>query len=47
MKIVHHRWPGLNIEVAPVQVQGRVAPDQIVAAIEPLTKEARPVEVLL
>jgi exodeoxyribonuclease VII large subunit len=47
MKIVHHRWPGLNIEVAPVQVQGRVAPDQIVAAIEAFNQEARPVEVLV
>jgi len=47
MKIVHKRWPGLNIEVAPVQVQGKVAPDQIVAAIETFNLEARPVEVLV
>jgi exodeoxyribonuclease VII large subunit len=47
MKIARKRWPGLDIEVAPVQVQGRVAPDQIVAAIEAFNQQARPVEVLV
>ncbi len=47
MKIVRKRWPKLAIEVAPVQVQGAVAPDQIVRAIEGFNQEARPVEVLV
>ncbi len=47
MKIVHKRWPGLNIELAPVQVQGKVAPEQIVRAIEAFNQEAKPVEVLV
>lgn len=34
IKIVNHRWGGLNIEVADVQVQGIGAAEQIVRAIE-------------
>jgi len=47
MKIVNARWGGLTIEVAPVQVQGKVAPDQIVAAINAFNQEARPVDVIV
>jgi exodeoxyribonuclease VII large subunit len=47
MKIIAKRWPMLQIEVAPVQVQGKVAPDQIVRAIEAFNQEAKPAEVLV
>jgi exodeoxyribonuclease VII large subunit len=47
IKIVHQRWPGLLIEFAPVQVQGKVSPDQIVRAVEAFNQDARPVEVLI
>lgn len=33
IKIVNERWGGLEIDVAHVQVQGEVAPDQIIRAI--------------
>ena len=47
MKIVNARWGGLTIEVAPVQVQGKVAPDQIVAAISYFNQQAGPVDVIV
>lgn len=34
IKILDDRWGGLNIEVANVQVQGTVAADQIISALE-------------
>lgn len=47
MKIVNARWGGLDILVAPVQVQGTVAPDQITAAITTFNEQAHPVDVLV
>jgi exodeoxyribonuclease VII large subunit len=47
MKIVLARWPGLNIEVAPVQVQGKAATDQIVAAIAAFNQAPRPPDALV
>ena len=47
MKIIGARWGGLTIEVAPVQVQGKVAPDQIVAAINHFNQQAQPVDVIV
>ncbi|HEX7483797.1 MAG TPA: exodeoxyribonuclease VII large subunit [Candidatus Saccharimonadales bacterium] len=34
IKILDDRWGGLNIEVASVQVQGAVAPDQMIGALK-------------
>ena len=34
IKIINDRWGGMKIDVANVQVQGSIAPDQIIRAIE-------------
>lgn len=47
IKILNERWRGVVIRVAPVQVQGATAPDQIVAAINYFNQLAEPVEVLV
>lgn len=33
VKVINERWGGMNVEVAHTQVQGAVAPDQIIRAI--------------
>lgn len=38
IKILNHRWKGLEISLADVQVQGISAPDQIVAGIDSLNQ---------
>lgn len=47
MKILRARWGGIAIELIDVQVQGEVAPGQIVAAIEQLNGLADPPDVLV
>lgn len=47
IKILNARWAGVEIEFMDVQVQGEVAPAQIVAAIERLNGQAQPPDVLV
>lgn len=47
IKIINQRWRGMDIELADVQVQGEVAPGQIVSAIEHFNQEADPPETLV
>ena len=47
IKIITARWGGLDIQLYNVQVQGDVAPGQIVAAIEHFNSHAQPVDVLV
>jgi exodeoxyribonuclease VII large subunit len=47
LKVIKARWQGLSIEVIDVQVQGEIAPSQIVNAINQFNSEAEPVEVLV
>ena len=47
IKILGARWSGVDIQLADVQVQGEVAPAQIVAAIEHFNTHAEPVDVLV
>lgn len=47
IKILGARWSGLQIELIDVQVQGEVAPAQIVSAIEQFNQLSEPPEVLV
>lgn len=47
IKIMNERWGGVEIDLADVQVQGEVAPAQIVRAIEYFNAHAHPPEVLV
>lgn len=47
IKILGARWGGVDIQLADVQVQGEVAPAQIVAAIEHFNTHAEPVDILV
>jgi len=47
IKILSQRWGGLEVMLADVQVQGEVAPVQIVRAIEHLNQQAQPPDVLV
>ena len=47
IKILDARWQGVTIEHIDVQVQGEVAPAQIVGAIEQFNARAEPPEVLV
>lgn len=47
IKILQARWQGITIELIDVQVQGEVAPSQIVRAIEHCNAQADPPEVLV
>ncbi len=46
IKIINQRWGGLEIEVAHTQVQGEVAPDQIIRALNYFNQQAEPVDVI-
>jgi len=46
-KILNERWGGIEIRLADVQVQGEIAPAQIVAAIEYFNTHDDPVDVLV
>jgi exodeoxyribonuclease VII large subunit len=47
MKILNARWSGVEITIIDVQVQGEVAPKQIVAALTTFNQLADPPEVLV
>lgn len=47
VKILNERWGGLKVDVAHVQVQGTVAPDQIIRAINYFGEEEVLPEVLV
>jgi exodeoxyribonuclease VII large subunit len=47
IKLINERWGGLDVEVAHVQVQGSVAPDQIICALEYFNSREVPPEVLV
>jgi exodeoxyribonuclease VII large subunit len=47
IKILNARWGGIDIELIDVQVQGEIAPNQIVMAVEHFNTHAEPVDVLV
>jgi len=47
IKIMKARWQGVDISLIDVQVQGEVAPAQIVQAVEHFNAQAEPPEVLI
>lgn len=47
VKILNARWRGIEIDLIDVQVQGEIAPSQIVKAIEQFNAMAQPPEVLI
>ncbi len=47
IKILAERWGGIAIEVADVQVQGEVAPAQIIRAFDHFNSEKEPVDVIV
>lgn len=47
VKIINHRWTGLEITLGDVQVQGEAASQQIVTAINEFNKLAHPPDVLV
>lgn len=47
MKILNARWSGVDVTLADVQVQGEVAPKQIVSALATFNQLADPPEVLV
>jgi exodeoxyribonuclease VII large subunit len=47
VKILNERWVGVKVEFADVQVQGDIAPGQIIKAIEYFNQQAEPPEVLV
>lgn len=47
MKVLTARWQGIEVELIDVQVQGEVAPAQIVSALEQFNAKAEPPEVLV
>jgi exodeoxyribonuclease VII large subunit len=47
VKILQDRWQGIEVELIDVQVQGEIAPQQIVAAIEQFNAQAQPPDVLV
>jgi exodeoxyribonuclease VII large subunit len=47
VKVLNARWRGVTIELVDVQVQGEVAPAQLVGAIEQFNARAEPPDVLV
>jgi len=47
IKIMKERWAGIEIELADVQVQGELAHQQIVGALEYFNAHAQPVDVIV
>jgi exodeoxyribonuclease VII large subunit len=47
IKILNHRWGGVTVEVADVQVQGIGAAEQIINALAHFNQQAEPPEVLV
>lgn len=46
-KILNERWGGIAVELADVQVQGELAPGQIVAALDYFNSHNQPVDVIV
>ena len=46
-KILNERWQGIEVELIDVQVQGDIAPSQIVSSIEQFNAAAEPPEILV
>ena len=47
IEILNQRWGGLSVETAHVQVQGALAPDQIIRALQHFNTEEIPVDVVV
>jgi exodeoxyribonuclease VII large subunit len=47
IKVLNHRWNGLDIKFIDIQVQGEIAPSQIVEALENFNAIAEPPEVIV
>jgi exodeoxyribonuclease VII large subunit len=47
IKILNARWHGIQVELIDVQVQGEIAPSQIVEALEQFNEQAQPPEVIV
>lgn len=47
IKILNHRWGGVEVQVADVQVQGLGAAEQIIRAVDHFNQQAEPPEVLV
>lgn len=47
IKILNARWHGLQVDLIDVQVQGEVAPAQIIGALEQFNEQAQPPEVVV
>lgn len=47
IKVLNGRWRGVDIDLIDIQVQGEVAPAQIVAALAQLNSQARPPEAIV
>lgn len=47
IKVMNGRWIGVDVELADVQVQGEIAPAQIINAIDYFDSRAKPVDVLV
>jgi exodeoxyribonuclease VII large subunit len=47
VKILNERWGGIDVRLADVQVQGEVAPGQIVAALNYFNTHEEPVDVIV
>lgn len=47
IKILNARWAGLNVELIDVQVQGEVAPGQIIGAINQFNAAAEPPDIIV
>lgn len=47
IKILNARWHGIDVDLIDVQVQGEVAPAQVIEALERFNEQARPPEVIV
>lgn len=47
VKVLNGRWGGVEVQLADVQVQGEVAPDQIITALDYFNSEGEPVDVIV
>lgn len=47
VKILNERWAGVEVHLADVQVQGELAPPQIIAALEYFNTHAEPVDTIV
>lgn len=47
IKILNARWQGVDIELIDVQVQGEIAPAQLVSALEQMNEQSEPPDVIV